>query len=48
MAGSETSTYYVPKGDETEVNVVGEWKSMFIPDDQLRKAVLSFLQLEFE
>jgi hypothetical protein len=43
MAGSKFFNYYVPKGDKTEVVVVGEWNSHMIPPAQLEKAVMANL-----
>ncbi len=48
MAGSKFFNYYVPKGVRTQVNVVGEFMSPMMSDDQLRPAVLSFLDQAFK
>ena len=48
MAGSRSIQYYTPKGKETGITVVGEWKSSVMSDDQLRGAVMGFLQAVFE
>ncbi len=48
FAGSKSLQYYTPKGKETGVTVVGEWKSSAMPDDQLKKAVMGFLQTVFD
>lgn len=47
MAGSKFFTYYVPKGNKTQVNVVGEWTSKTIPAAQLEKAVMGNLEKVF-
>lgn len=44
MAGSKSFTYYTPKGNKTEVTVVGEWTSKMLPEAQLRPAVLGILE----
>jgi hypothetical protein len=44
MAGSKFLNYYVPKGDKTEVVVVGEWASKTIPAAHLEKAVWANLE----
>lgn len=48
LAGSKSFQYYTPKGKETSVTVIGEWKSSVMSDDQIRKAVMSFLQTVFD
>ena len=48
LAGSKSFQYYTPKGKETGVTVVGEWKSSAMPDDQIRGAVMGFLQTVFD
>jgi hypothetical protein len=47
MAGSKFFNYYVPKGNKTEVVVVGEWNSPTIPAPQLEKAVMANLEHVF-
>jgi hypothetical protein len=47
MAGSKFFTYYVPKGNKTQVVVVGHWTSKTIPPDQLEKAVRANLEKVF-
>jgi hypothetical protein len=44
MAGSKFFNYYIPKGDQTEVVVVGEWNSSVIPSAQLEQAVRANLE----
>ncbi|MCI4352624.1 MAG: hypothetical protein L3K14_04470 [Thermoplasmata archaeon] len=44
MAGSKFFNYYVPKGNKTEVVVVGDWNSKTIPPAQLEKAVWANLE----
>ncbi|HLM90577.1 MAG TPA: hypothetical protein VK424_00750 [Thermoplasmata archaeon] len=44
MAGSKFFNYYVPKGEKTEVVVVGHWNSKMIPPAQLEAAVMANLQ----
>jgi len=48
MAGSKSFQYYTPRGNETAVTVVGEWKAPGMTDDQLRQAVIGFLQTVFD
>jgi hypothetical protein len=48
FAGSKYINYYVPKGDKTEVRVVGEWTSDTIPQDKLKQAVLDHLKVIYE
>jgi hypothetical protein len=47
-AGSKWITYYTPKGERTEVAVVGEWVSKSVPADQIRTAVMANLERFFE
>jgi hypothetical protein len=47
MAGSKFFNYYVPKGNKTEVIVVGEWNSQMIPKEQLEQAVMANLEKIF-
>ncbi len=47
MAGSKSFQYYTPKGKETGVTVVGEFTSKVIPEADLKKAVMSFLETVF-
>jgi hypothetical protein len=44
MAGSKFFNYYIPKGNQTEVNVVGDWNSKTIPAAHLEKAVWANLE----
>lgn len=44
MAGSKFFNFYVPKGSQTEVVVVGDWNSSMIPPAQLEKAVMANLE----
>jgi hypothetical protein len=48
MAGSKSFSYYTPKGNNTGITVVGEWKSSVMSDDQIKEAVMSFLQTVFD
>ncbi|MBI2183566.1 MAG: hypothetical protein HYU39_01255 [Thaumarchaeota archaeon] len=48
FAGSKYINYYVPKGEKTEVKVVGEWTSPTIPADKLKKAVSDYLDMVFK
>ena len=48
MAGSKSFQFYTPKGSETGVTVVGEWKSTVMSDDQIKQAVMGFLQTVFD
>jgi len=47
MAGSKFFNYYVPKGAQTEVVVIGDWHSKMIPEAQLEKAVMANLEKVF-
>ncbi len=47
MAGSKSFQYYTPKGKETGVTVVGEFTSKIIPESQMQKAVMAFLETVF-
>lgn len=44
FAGSKFFNYYLPKGNKTEVAVVGDWNSKTIPAAQLEKAVWANLE----
>jgi hypothetical protein len=44
LAGSKFVNYYTPKGEKTEVTVVGEWTSKTIPPALLEKAVMANLE----
>jgi hypothetical protein len=48
LAGSKSFQFYTPKGNETSVTVVGEWKSTVMSDDQIKQAVAGFLQTVFD
>jgi hypothetical protein len=48
MAGSKWFTYYVPRGDRTEVVLVGEWTSKTVPADQVQALVTASLEKSFE
>jgi hypothetical protein len=48
MAGSKSVQYYIPKGNETGVTVVGHWTAKGMTDDQVRKAVMGFLDTVFK
>jgi hypothetical protein len=48
MAGSKFMNYYIPKGDKTEVVVVGDWHSSMIPPAQLEQAVMANLDKIFK
>jgi hypothetical protein len=45
MAGSAFLNYYTPKGDKTEVTVVGEYVSKTIPAAQLEGVVRDFFEM---
>jgi hypothetical protein len=47
FTGSKFFNIYTPKKQRTYVTVAGEWRSPTIPENKLRKAVLSMLQKEF-
>lgn len=48
MSGSKFMNFYTPKGDRTEVTVVGEFTSKQIPEAQLEPAVDAFLEEMYE
>lgn len=48
MAGSKYMSYYTPKGNKTEVTVVGEFTSKVVPPAQLEGAVRGFLQSMYD
>jgi len=48
MAGSKSFQFYTPKGNETEVTVVGEYVSKGVPDAALKGAVFAFLGTVFD
>ncbi|HZY71437.1 MAG TPA: hypothetical protein VFF67_10740 [Thermoplasmata archaeon] len=48
MAGSKFMNYYTPRGNKTEVTVVGEFASPMIPESQLEGAVRQFLNDAFD
>ena len=41
LSGSKFYNFYTPRGDKTEVTVVGEYTSKMIPATQLEQAVLA-------
>ena len=47
FTGSKFFNIYTPKKQRTYITVAGEWKSPTIPENKLRKAILSMLQKEF-
>lgn len=48
FSGSRFFLYYIPRGDETEVVVVGEFVSSILPPEQIRPAVERFFSVEFD
>ena len=44
LTGTKLMQYYVPKGDKTGVTIVGEAKSAFLKDEQLKAAVMAGLE----
>jgi hypothetical protein len=48
LAGSKFINYYTPKGDRTEVTVVGDFTSKAIPENQIEPAVRGYLATVFE
>jgi hypothetical protein len=48
MTGSKFFNYYAPKGNRTEVFVVGDWNSKMIPPAELEKAVMANLEKVFQ
>jgi hypothetical protein len=47
LAGSRFLMYYVPNGNKTGVNVVGDFQSAMIPPEQLKQMVLASLEEAF-
>ncbi len=47
LVGSKFINYYTPRGNKTEVTVVGEWTSKTIPPAMLEKAVWANLEKLF-
>jgi hypothetical protein len=47
LEGSRSFQYYTPKGKETAISVVGEFRSKVIPEADLKKAVMAFLETVF-
>jgi len=47
MAGSKFFNYYIPKGNRTGVNVVGDFVSPGMSDEMLKQTVLSFFEHGF-
>lgn len=47
MAGSQFFNYYNPQGNRIGVTVVGNFKSPMMSDEQLKPAVLAFLEEAF-
>jgi len=47
FAGSKSVQYYVPKGNETGVTVIGDYNSPWMSGDQLKGAVLMSLETAF-
>ncbi len=47
MVGSKFFNYYTPKGATTAVTVVGDFSSPAMSGDQLKQAVLAFLEKGF-
>ena len=45
MAGSKMFTLYHPKGNKTEVTIVGDFVSKQIPEDQIEPAVRGMLEM---
>ena len=48
FSGSKFFLYYVPRGDRTEVGVVGEFVSPSLPEGEIEAAVRGFFDVEFE
>lgn len=48
LNGSKAFQYYTPKGKETGATVIGEWTSPVMPADQVKKAVLAYLEQAFK
>jgi hypothetical protein len=48
LAGSKSFQFYTPRGNETGVTVIGEYKSPTMTDDQIKQAVSAFLQAVFD
>ena len=48
FAGSRFFLYYIPRGNRTEVGVVGEFVSPTLPEAEIEAAVRRFFDFEFE
>ncbi len=48
FAGSKVFQYYIPKGDKTEVVMVGNLVSPNLPDDKLRSLYEDYTQIAFD
>lgn len=48
FAGSKFFNYYRPRGPRTGVTLVGEFRSLTLPDGELEAAVRAFFDTEFE
>lgn len=46
--GSKFFLIYTPRGEETEVSIIGDFVSPTIPEERLPAAVLRFFEVEFE
>lgn len=47
FAGSTEFEYYIPRGDRTEIDVVGDYRSPILTEESLRRAVQEALTAAF-
>jgi hypothetical protein len=48
FVGSKFFLYYIPRGERTQVDLVGTFESPTIPEDRLEESVRRFFEVEFE
>ena len=48
FAGSKVFQYYIPKGDKTEVVMVGNLVSPSLPDDKVKVLYEDYVQVVFD
>ena len=48
FSGSSFFLYYTPRGEATEVSIVGEFVSPTLPPEEVEPAVLRFFSVEFD
>ena len=47
MAGSKFFNFYEPRGNKTRVTVAGDFESSVIPENQIKQAVIAYLDQAF-